>query len=107
MPLFLYQLHSSMSGYDTYDTAVVVAPDADTARRMHPSDGSVQGKPDPRSHEFNSWGERWNHFEGTAEQHYRPSGTWPASFEEVSVSLIGLAEPHLEQGVRCASFRAG
>lgn len=102
----LYLITGTARGYDTYAGAVVAAPDEDTARRTHPSDGSVQGAPDKRDHGFNSWGERWDHYEERPEKGYVMSGTWcdPA---EVTAKLVGVAADGVEAGVVCASFRAG
>jgi len=69
-------------GYDTYDSAVVVAPDEETAKRVHPS-GYVFSESDG------------------------PSGTW-ATPENVVAKCVGVAADDLESGqVICASFNAG
>ena len=84
MKLFLIS-QSDNGGYDTYDSAVVCAPDEDTARRMNPSDyGGL-------FYDFDK-----NHFDA-----------WCSSADKVKVSLIGDAAPGLPLGVVCASFNAG
>jgi len=72
-----------VTGYDTYDSAVVSAPDEATARMTHPSeyvdgwDGSVERFP-----------------------------IWCAA-DDVIVQYIGEASTGIEAGVICASFNAG
>ena len=102
----LYLITSDLTNYDTYESAVVVAPDADTARRIHPQDGSMRGEPDPRRHTFNSWGERWDGFNNAVEKYpHGPDGTWPDP-DYVEVKFIGKAVDD-EPQVICASFNAG
>lgn len=69
--------------YDTYDSAVVAAPDEETARHMDPATGEAV--------------QRWE---------YQFNG-WCSSPIAVKVELIGKAAPHIRQGIVCASFNAG
>lgn len=69
--------------YDTYDSAVVCAPDEETARNMNPSDGELM----------------------TAEEWKKRHSSWCASPEQVTVEYIG--ETNREQGLVLASFNAG
>ena len=102
----LYLITSDLTNYDTYESAVVVAPDAGTARRIHPSDGGVLGAPDFRSPAFNAWGERWDVFKKEVEKYPNgPDGTWPDP-DYVEVKFIGKAVDD-EPKVICASFCAG
>lgn len=80
MNLYLIQ-QSENGGYDTYDSAVVAAPDEETARNIDPSG---DGEPMKWGKSFSSWC-------------FNPS--------QVHVILIGTTE--LAQGVVCASFNAG
>jgi len=69
------------SGYDTYDSAVVVAADQESARAIHPN--SVSG-----------WG-----------AHY---SSWADRPDQVGAICIGEAAENLEVGtVVLASFNAG
>jgi len=72
--------------YDTYDSAVVAAPDEEAARKMHPNGNNTAYEPVSRLG--------------------RPgcTGTW-ASPEHVSVEYLGTTER--AAGVICASFNAG
>lgn len=82
MRLFLIS-QTANNDYDTYDAAVVCAPDAETARHMDPATGRVM---DDWSSEFSAWA---------------PTPT------DVTVRDIGEAAPDLVVGVVCASFNAG
>jgi hypothetical protein len=94
------------AGWDEYRGAVVAAPNEGTAQRMHPEDGSVEGHPDMRSHEFNAWGERWNHFDDSVEESIHCSSSWVAP-NEVHVELLGEAAPNIEAGLILSDFKAG
>jgi hypothetical protein len=72
--------------YDTYDSAVVCAPDADTARGMDPD--KRNGEP---------YAFRWD-FTGTY---------WCSNAALVEVMLIGEAAPDVPLGVVCSSFNKG
>lgn len=80
MKLFLIK-QSINNDYDTYDSAVVAAPDGEIARLMQPRNGELTQDND----QYNSWTEP----------------------ENVSVTLLGDAEPGISQGVICASYNAG
>jgi hypothetical protein len=81
--MYLYLLsQSEKSGYDTYDSAVVAAPDERAAKLMHPN-GSVHKD---REH--------WDNY------------SWPHP-DYVTVTLIGTAKDGQAQGVICSSFNAG
>lgn len=67
-------------GYDTYDSAVVVAPDAYAASRIMPGNEA-------------NWCD--------AER-----GGWAAP-EDVAVHFLGVAADNIKQGVVLASFNAG
>ena len=84
MKLFLISRDDHSVGYDTYDSAVVCAPDADAARLMDP--GGQNGEQANFSERFSSW---------------------CSSADKVNVQLIGDAVPGLPIGVVCASFNAG
>jgi hypothetical protein len=70
-------------GWDTYDSAVVAAPDEETARNMNPANG------DPMD-----WGSRRHN-------------SWCAAPELVEVSYLGEAVETQQQDIICASFNAG
>lgn len=78
MPLYLIS-QTENEGYDTYDSAVVVAPDEEAARNTLPS-------------EYAKW-----------EDHY---SSWASSPSNVIVKLIGTEVEGLT-GVICSSFNAG
>ena len=91
MSLKLYKISQAMNtGYDTYDSAVVVAKNEEDARRIHP-DGS---------------GAKWD---GKKWKSERTTGmrTWCAP-EDVKVEFIGIPDERFKAGnVVCASFHAG
>ena len=81
---------SKNRGYDTYDSAVVVAASAEGARRIHPN-GDDRWRDDHRD-----WGEGiW------------ANKSWARNPNHVSVEEIGDAKPGAEVGIVCASFNAG
>jgi len=73
------------NGYDTYDSAVVCAPNEETARYIHPSGGT------------DCWGTNSR----------PPSSLWCNNPSQVQVKYIGEADPSIKQGVILASFNAG
>lgn len=83
MKLFLIKQNKN-NDYDTYDSAVVAAPDADAARLIHPTGDNS---------DFDA---RW-------------SGSWVKleNIADVEVEYLGEAKKGTEQGVICASFNAG
>jgi len=84
--LHLYLLQQDEStGYDTYDSMVVVAVAEEEAKRIHPS-GKIGDFP-----EIN-----------------RTYLTWASSPDHVQATWIGLAATNLTAGeIVCASFNAG
>ena len=82
--LYLYLISEvGHGGYDTYDSAVVVASTAAKAKLIHP-DG------DGRALDGDDW----------------PS--WPRNVEDITATRIGTAGPKLKAGeVVCASYNAG
>lgn len=71
------------NGYDTFDSAVVVAETEEAARKIHPSD---------------TWEEK--------EREYGCSRTWTTELHRVKVQYLGNATDGLPLVV-CASFNAG
>ena len=80
----LYKIsQNENTNYDTYDTLIVVAKNAEDARSIHP------------------YPDGW--FPGSA-----AGAAWASSSAYVKVTLIGKALNTLEEGtVVCASFNAG
>lgn len=73
------------TGYDTYNAAVVAAPDEVAARRIHPSKY------------YQDWLEKgWGRYD-----------SWATDPANVEVKFLGEAEPDIKQGVVLASFNAG
>lgn len=83
MKLFLIS-QTENNDYDTYDSAVVAAPDEETAKNMSPSHGRELTQ------------EEWDY----------TYSSWCKSPDHVCVQYLGEAEG-IEQGVVCASFNAG
>ena len=90
MKLYLIGQSERMD-YDTFDSAVVAAPNADVARQIHPEE---------------EWGheERAELWEDAKTDNY---GSWASKPENVTVKLIGDATPGTAEGVILASFHAG
>ena len=87
----LYVLTSQLKlGYDSYDSCVVVAEDAESASKIHPSS-------------FANDDEWWI----PNSKLRRQFSDWPQP-EHVTVEWIGAADPALKVGtVICASFNSG
>ena len=81
MNLYLISQDDDNVDYDTYDSAVVAAPDEETARNTHPSG-------------INNYWSKYPYF-------------WCNSPNDVKVELIGIARDDMEQGVVISSYNAG
>lgn len=80
---------NKISGYDSYDSAVVIAESETQARMIHPH--SQYGFIDPI---ITDWNE--------------PYSTWAPSYDHVTAKLIGVADPSYNTPVViCASYNAG
>lgn len=94
--LNLYHLSQSVeTGWDTYDSAVVVAATEEGARSTHPNG-------------FARWEDGgWVRHTVHGRERHRSGGDWPEQVTDVRVLLIGTATPDMVRGVVCASFNAG
>ncbi len=104
--LYLWRIsQEAVTGYDTYDSAVVVAATEDQARRIYPGNTAPSGHC-RWSDEHGRW-ERLNH-DGTWQQPYIASA-WPESVDPVKAEKLGpLGNTDFAAGaVVCASFNAG
>jgi|TARA_B110000908_G_scaffold110984_1_gene130189 hypothetical protein len=85
----LYKISQSINnGWDTYDSAIVAAPDEDKARVMHPS------------------GYKLDRLDRGQLSSY-VYGTWVKDSSDVTVELIGVATEGTQRSVVCSSFNAG
>ena len=85
----LYKISQSVNNdYDTYDSAIVAAPDAEKARVMHPN--GVKSDRLDRKTPINF-----------------SMGDWVVYPSDVTVKLIGVASEKTQREVICASFNAG
>ena len=96
----LYLLRTPLRGFNTFRAAVVTAPDAETARTIHP-DGEQ------------CWsGSRWQvpvEEWDTITPRFR-ADTWVSNPEEVTVTLLGAVAPEYAGGNGCVvlnDFREG
>ena len=78
-----YLFQDKCTGYDTYDSCVVMAESEEEAKSFHPDGGKLMPE--------NEW--------------YQSS--WPSDPSDISCKLIGKAAKGIEKGVICASFNAG
>ena len=100
MKLFLISQDVN-DGYDSFDSAVVVAKSEQDAREIHPS-SFVTHVTDERF--------MGTYAKGLGGEYLRDySHDWVPfrDIENVKVKEIGLAHPSMERGVVCASFNAG
>jgi hypothetical protein len=89
----IYLLSQSVNtGYDTWDSCVVIAKDEEEARMTHPYYRFFNDDPND---EYNNW-------DGID----ICSGAW-CDAKYVSVELIGTAADGMERQVVCSSFNAG
>ncbi len=85
----LYKISQSVNNdYDTYDSAIVAAPDEDKARVMHPN-GIKSERLDRKTPISFSMGD------------------WVVYPSDVTVELIGVAADGTQRSVICSSFNAG
>lgn len=88
---------SSWLGYDTYDSAIVVAKDKETARHIHP--GSTPENP------VKGYNTKTRCFD---KPWYESDCIWEwTKPENVNVTLVGTTDLFSEGTVLCASFNAG
>jgi hypothetical protein len=81
----IYKLEQSkVSGYDTYDSCVVIAESEEEAKLISPSDREIKEKTD----EYDSWVGKDN-------------------IDKIEVTYLGEAKEGSEKGVVCSSFNAG
>ena len=86
----LYRISQDLvSGFDTYDSAVVAATDEDAARRIHP---------------YNECGVEVTDLDWGKISIYDDS--WCGGPEYVMVERIGVADEKIKQSVICKSFNA-
>lgn len=85
--IYLISQNENMN-YDTYDSAVVVAPDEKTARQINPSMYCSTIFMEEKD---------WN----------KPFSNWCSSPNRVKVKYIGIASEDQKVGVVCSSFNAG
>lgn len=84
-------------GYDTYDSAIVVAENEEAARHIHPGDS-----PEDPVEGYNSKTGRYD------KPWYESDCLWDwTKPENVNVTLVGTTDLFPEGTVLCASFNAG
>ena len=104
MQLFLWKLSQSVNNdYETYDSAVVVAPDRMSASMVHPARFSDTKE---MMFEFDRTGDCWRHtFDGATLD--PNNGGWCRP-NDVTAICVGKAADHLHAGdVVCSSYNAG
>lgn len=96
----LYLLQAQLRGYGTFRAAVVVAPDAETARTIHP-DGEQRWSGSRWRVPVPEWDRVTLDFRGD---------TWAAHPDEVTVTLLGTVAPEYAGASGCVvlnDFREG
>ena len=91
-----------VNGYDTYDSAVVIAENEDEARKIHPS-GFV-------THVTNDqWMGTYSGGGRVGEEYENESSDWVrySDIDKISVKYIGEASKEQGKGLVLASFNAG
>ena len=92
MNLYLLSQNES-KGWDTYDCAIVAAESEEEARKICPS-GRYE------------WRDGWC-YNYLPTRRYCPRDDWANDIANISVKLIGVADPTVSRGVILASFNAG
>jgi len=91
----LYLLSENESkGWDTYDSAIVAAESEEEARKICPS-GMYE------------WNDGWVYHPDALYGSRRRRSDWANDIANISVKLIGVADPTVARGVILASFSAG
>lgn len=86
-------------GYDTYDSAIVVAEDEEAAKRMSPDDRYFWKEEEQR------WAE--TDYEDPDPELRWTRRDWTSNLALIKVTLCGEASPGIPRGVLLASFNAG
>jgi hypothetical protein len=99
MKLYLIS-QDRISGYGTYDSAVVVAKDEADARTIHPS-GFVT------HHKNGKWMGTYSGGNNIGGEYNNDCSIWVSfsDIDDISVEYLGITKK--ERGVVCASFNAG
>jgi len=92
MNLYLLSQHES-KGWDTYDSAIVAAENEEEARKICPS-GMYE------------WDNGWC-YDYLPTRRYCSRSDWANDIANISVKLIGVADPTVSRGVIISSFNAG
>ncbi len=102
MSLFLWKLSQNANNdYDTYDSAIVVAGNSTTAKRIHPSCDIMTGQ------QMKYFNEEKNDWCCAHNDEVSGPDDW-ANLEDIAVTCVGKAADWLGEGaVVCASFNAG
>lgn len=83
MNLYKISIPKELQDYDMYSNAVVCAESEEDAKTIHPND---------------------NEFINVESGGYT---SWAFTKDQITVQLIGIADPSIPRGVVCASFHAG
>lgn len=101
----IFKLTQSVNtGYDTYDSCIVIAEGKAEAKRIHPSSIWTKGGfYDEGKKEF------WTEYSSTTETYLYEGeyGTWTNDLTKIEVEEIGEAKKGSKKGVVIASFNAG
>jgi hypothetical protein len=96
MNLYLIS-QTARRGYDTFDYAVVVANNPESAKRISPEGLGV---------EVDHHGDFFEMVNGEKEL-CRGYSSWCSNIADVKVEYLGVADSALQEGIICASFNAG
>jgi len=99
MKLYLIS-QDRISGYDTYDSAVVAAKDEADARTIHPSRFVTH-------HKNGKWMGTYSGGKNIGGEYDNDCSSWVSfsDIDSISVEYLGITKK--ERGVVCASFNAG
>lgn len=87
------------SGYDTYDSAVVVAPNGEVAKSIHPSGYTLY------DYAQKKWYSPMK--DGTRKYDTFRNDSWASDPKDIEAEEIGYTYTSGEPGVICSSYNAG
>ena len=94
MKIYLVK-RTDYTGYDEYDSTVVIAKDEESAKRIHPNE----------DYSYDEAGAKFIHLSNSG--HVWTNDSWTNNLSLISVTYIGEAHVNAPAGVILSSYNAG